>query len=144
MAGNTPTDVGKTLAGGIARSPTGKHPHGRGEDPRTTALCFEWSETPPRTWGRPGVRCIVGDYRRNTPTDVGKTCYSVCNNRYRRKHPHGRGEDSGCLGCLGSAWETPPRTWGRLPLDAVLHLVAGNTPTDVGKTLQEIPCKPKH
>jgi len=56
---NTPTDVGKTSSMAIIPVPSGKHPHGRGEDPDRTGVIQCQVETPPRTWGR---RCA-----RDTP-----------------------------------------------------------------------------
>ncbi len=75
-----------------------------------------------------------------------------------QKHPHGRGEDFHCVVCsalyeetphgrgedLAPLWEThnlietPPRAWGRLlgPDDQVV--LAGNTPTGVGKTVSGV------
>ena len=50
------------------------------------------------------------------------------------KHPHARGEDLLPYMGLEREAETPPRTWGRLELDALDELVVGNTPTHVGKT----------
>ena len=91
-------------------------------------------ETPPRAWGRPPEQRRLPVVPGNTPTGVGKTNSKPSQCAYRRKHPHGRGED------LRSRWrtrakaETPPRAWGRLPLAGVPVPVAGNTPTGVGKT----------
>ena len=49
---NTPTGVGKTLAGTGANNRVRKHPHGRGEDKRYIRLYNLPKETPPRAWGR--------------------------------------------------------------------------------------------
>ena len=51
-----------------------------------------------------------------------------------RKHPHVRGEDIPKVPLELFAPETPPRTWGRLPVSVDGKPVGGNTPTYVGKT----------
>ena len=71
-----------------------KHPHVRGENQQAIAPKLKKSETPPRAWGKPGVKELLVSLVRNTPTCVGKTvdagtCQSWC-----RKHPHVRGENS--------------------------------------------------
>ena len=90
---NTPTGVGKTRCKAWRISRFQKHPHGRGEDPMTTAEPFSIPETPPRAWGRPCSRFGKGLLVGNTPTGVGKTNGSVTESDVREKHPHGRGED---------------------------------------------------
>ncbi len=91
--GNTPTGVGKTHSRGLRASLAAKHPHGRGEDERAAHLDPVDGETPPRAWGRlPRMRPLPWS-RRNTPTGVGKTPYTLGYRRGTWKHPHGRGED---------------------------------------------------
>ena len=92
---NTPTCVGKTLAGLSSRHMPRKHPHVRGENRLITAARAHLSETPPRAWGKPleGVR--DHKYRRNTPTCVGKTLAARLSVRQGKKHPHVRGENAG-------------------------------------------------
>ena len=51
-ARNTPTGVGKTLAGFAGADDLRKHPHGRGEDAEQIAKDRKVAETPPRAWGR--------------------------------------------------------------------------------------------
>ena len=134
---NTPTDVGKTPPRHVPSLSGWKHPHGRGEDPDTQAECFSAVETPPRTWGRQDNSLEKSAPRRNTPTDVGKTPAEADLLCQGGKHPHGRGEDGWRTPCAPVRVETPPRTWGR-PVDvAKCHLMARNTPTDVGKTRQD-------
>ena len=91
---NTPTGVGKTAGLQLAFHPFEKHPHGRGEDAGELRDNSDLLETPPRAWGRRGLNgCGLG-WRRNTPTGVGKTSQPLGRASARRKHPHGRGEDS--------------------------------------------------
>ncbi len=131
---NTPTDVGKTARQCCRLDSLWKHPHGRGEDPSHASKPARSSETPPRTWGRPGTWATDEPRLRNTPTDVGKTKTSAATTIARKKHPHGRGEDRPCCDQRSGTPETPPRTWGRLFQGGDTAVDRGNTPTDVGKT----------
>ena len=70
-----------------------KHPHGRGEDYKYTALHAIPLETPPRAWGRRDIELYAATGNRNTPTGVGKTADVLHGHAVHRKHPHGRGED---------------------------------------------------
>ena len=55
-----------------------------------------------------------------------------------RKHPHGRGEDIAHRYSIDGRVETPPRAWGRLIIIICMGGVARNTPTGVGKTLEDL------
>ena len=74
---------------------------------------------------------------RNTPTCVGKTSDLEGMELAMQKHPHMRGEDSFRLEVRKKASETPPHAWGRQLIDGTLSLKDGNTPTCVGKTLND-------
>ena len=134
---NTPTCVGKTARNRSPRGRTGKHPHMRGEDAVLGRRRPPRRETPPHAWGRPyamhGNRVLFG----NTPTCVGKTRADLSAEKRTQKHPHMRGEDgwSGSLTRLRQ--ETPPHAWGRLILGIIIVALCGNTPTCVGKTLND-------
>ena len=111
---NTPTCVGKTLAGLGRFCGGGKHPHVRGEDVLADFAVALSTETPPRAWGRPPHTTCTTPPAGNTPTCVGKTgprCLRQCRGR---KHPHVRGEDTTAWSSACSVPETPPRAWGRL------------------------------
>ncbi len=71
----------------------------------------------------------------NTSTDVEKTKPPGKRSRCFRKHLHGRGEDCVCHVVQGRLAETPPRTWRRLAFKASAAALAGNTSTDVEKTI---------
>ncbi len=134
LAGNTPTGVGKTASPVKGWAPSQKHPHGRGEDLRTTVINGQYLETPPRAWGR-----LVGRVQRwlplgNTPTGVGKTQSQLIQACLGKKHPHGRGEDADDLMSASRYAETPPRAWGRRRCYPSGKHRDGNTPTGVGKT----------
>ena len=51
-----------------------------------------------------------------------------------RKHPHERGEDYFSRRMSARCRETPPRAWGRRPIQVLDTLPSRNTPTSVGKT----------
>ena len=92
------------------------------------------TETPPRAWGRLNRRRMAGTHLGNTPTGVGKTLRKALRTEAGRKHPHGRGEDQRHQLFEAIELETPPRAWGRQPLDKAQEPLEGNTPTGVGKT----------
>ena len=131
---NTPTGVGKTASGVVPFASPWKHPHGRGEDPRSVAGLWIVKETPPRAWGRRRKNQMLDWILRNTPTGVGKTPPSSRILLLPWKHPHGRGEDSRSRRGGGLALETPPRAWGRHDVKKPDGRAEGNTPTGVGKT----------
>ena len=136
--GNTPTGVGKTLPGSRWRWRSWKHPHGRGEDLMNNVVQVRKLETPPRAWGRQSRPDLARLQDGNTPTGVGKTSPYFCERSRPWKHPHGRGEDAGCVGIDASLQETPPRAWGRQVLAVWREGHTGNTPTGVGKTLKGV------
>ena len=111
-----------------------KHPHGRGEDDETLTGILGSLETPPRTWGRRPRSATMSEALRNTPTDVGKTARCAAVSPARKKHPHGRGEDTRTVSRVTQPSETPPRTWGRRSSTMNELSSIRNTPTDVGKT----------
>ena len=113
--GNTPTGVGKTVP--------------------SLRLLFLHVETPPRAWGRHVGRNASLNGGGNTPTGVGKTMKLSTSGRPARKHPHGRGEDSGRKTSSRHRLETPPRAWGRHYADSASIDYLRNTPTGVGKTV---------
>ena len=135
FSGNTPTGVGKTRPRATAHNPTGKHPHGRGEDDIHSEKLDGGEETPPRAWGRLDGTAIDSLHRGNTPTGVGKTTAKAYTPRSVEKHPHGRGEDPSFRNSARCPRETPPRAWGRHKSASFSAVVRRNTPTGVGKTI---------
>ena len=117
FGGNTPTCVGKTPEQGGVLNRGWKHPHMRGEDPIPVAM----------------PQGFLG----NTPTCVGKTQSWGGERCWMKKHPHMRGEDV-CGEPLRKSWvETPPHAWGRRQVHGGKRVRRGNTPTCVGKTLND-------
>ena len=131
---NTPTYVGKTIVFPPAVLRIRKHPHVRGEDQTEKHQSLTGRETPPRTWGRRGIRLPAVRLSGNTPTYVGKTEKGQLHRKRRQKHPHVRGEDAASIPKTLDILETPPRTWGRRREDSNSNGKSGNTPTYVGKT----------
>ena len=130
----------------VAGSPW-KHPHVRGEDIGPVVERLQKEETPPRAWGRQTEAKGILLEVRNTPTCVGKTFCGISKAFGSGKHPHVRGEDAGTEPDRGRKEETPPRAWGRLERADGLAGLKGNTPTCVGKTLQDphfLPLHQKH
>ena len=144
---NTPTGVGKTIGCIKKIPPSGKHPHGRGEDAASPLAQKKLLETPPRAWGRLPLRELDGIHVGNTPTGVGKTSCRRTDAECGRKHPHGRGEDRPRPPSRRKGTETPPRAWGRLGELRGAIAFLRNTPTGVGKTqaiLQPCSKRQKH
>ena len=135
VLGNTPTCVGKTTTVTVSYSLDQKHPHVRGEDWISPWLKGCATETPPRAWGRRAKNPSSRAMPRNTPTCVGKTPAADRGCRAHTKHPHVRGEDQFGGQDIAVVHETPPRAWGRLNVQGLLHPDLRNTPTCVGKTM---------
>ena len=135
--GNTPTCVGKTRGWTGGSRTAGKHPHMRGED-SAPLRPFLWKlETPPHAWGRRRSSRCAWQGRGNTPTCVGKTRMDRWTDMYVEKHPHMRGEDAHSTPYPNPVGETPPHAWGRLENRPINVALPGNTPTCVGKTLND-------
>ncbi len=139
QTGNTPTGVGKTIHSRHGGTNIEKHPHGRGEDLIWYLRVHLGMETPPRAWGRQGNSCVFYSAQGNTPTGVGKTAVKIDKLEGFGKHPHGRGEDKCALWWSRKKQETPPRAWGRHICIHLLDHFGRNTPTGVGKTLDQHP-----
>ena len=73
----------------------------------------------------------------NTPTCVGKTRPAFVVTVRNWKHPHMRGEDVLRLPVKAIIIETPPHAWGRRERELPCGVGDGNTPTCVGKTLND-------
>ena len=134
---NTPTCVGKTVAQEFRTGIHQKHPHVRGEDRSPAGGQPPEEETPPRAWGRLILQEENDASHRNTPTCVGKTPSVSRPISFMEKHPHVRGEDAKTDLKRSRRSETPPRAWGRHPLYGMAMFRDRNTPTCVGKTVQD-------
>ena len=78
-----------------------------------------------------------GQNARNTPTCVGKTYRMGWVHEEIWKHPHMRGEDSMNHDIAVAVAETPPHAWGRRFRCVLIFYGNRNTPTCVGKTLND-------
>ncbi len=134
---NTPTCVGKTSSQKPHAPPHRKHPHVCGEDSKVDIEQVYGYETPPRVWGRRAVEVQFLNRDGNTPTCVGKTLEVQLDAAPRGKHPHVCGEDDAVAVTIGESTETPPRVWGRPVRGGVSGVRFGNTPTCVGKIINE-------
>ena len=155
---NTPTCVGKTHPTEVGKRTAWKHPHMRGEDQVQMIQQLSDAETPPHAWGRRLYGTIEGLFCRNTPTCVGKTIPEVKAIYGDGKHPHMRGEDKPLVQRRAACRETPPHAWGRPDEKSIYFVTEGetpphawgrliciycdiclcrNTPTSVGKTLND-------
>ena len=132
---NTSTDVEKTSARSAPCADRWKHLHGRGEDARLADKAECNLETPPRTWRRLTKVVTHAHKAGNTSTDVEKTKSSVTLLPRQGKHLHGRGEDQRPVSFVVPISETPPRTWRRRVMRFESTQKAGNTSTDVEKTI---------
>ncbi len=109
----------------------------RGEDGKQGNVNFTEVETPPHAWGRLLYPLKGLGRLRNTPTCVGKTPSVGVGRGPRGKHPHMRGEDNSRIGDSIGRQETPPHAWGRHDLNTIHQNLLRNTPTCVGKTVDE-------
>ena len=128
--------MGKTSTAYAPPSPTGKHPHLRGENPYSGTFIPTLWETSPPAWGKLEVRgrnlLAVG----NIPTCVGKTLSTTRAISRRWKHPHLRGENRTLTVGSSIASETSPPAWGKLDVAEVRAAYTRNIPTCVGKTYE--------
>ena len=129
--------MGKTPSVGVGRGPRGKHPHMRGEDGVSAIGTKIYVETPPHAWGRHPNFTLFLKQLGNTPTCVGKTDYTRWMSAHIQKHPHMRGEDSESMSVFYYKRETPPHAWGRHSDYLYFDMAERNTPTCVGKTLND-------
>ncbi len=109
----TPTCVGKTLPQEFPPVLIPVHPHMRGEDRCGGSRLNVTSGSPPHAWGRLpqfGGSC---QFRRFTPTCVGKTRIPQRKSSGFPVHPHMRGEDHRKPVAQISKVGSPPHAWGR-------------------------------
>ena len=133
----TPTCVGKTPAPAVTRRTRAVHPHVCGEDCYGGIGGGRTDGSPPRVWGRPVRPELPRDFRRFTPTCVGKTGCPGRPAAARAVHPHVCGEDSSALIAISAANGSPPRVWGRPEEFPAPGRAPRFTPTCVGKTGDE-------
>ncbi len=69
---------------------------------------------------------------------MGKTLTLLNTDGHIRKHPHAHGEDLQIGGAGIDNRETPPRSWGRHNVHKYIKTISRNTPTLMGKTMNEI------
>ena len=126
--------MGKTSTAYAPPSPTGKHPHLRGENPYSGTFIPTLWETSPPAWGKLRERVLDSITAGNIPTCVGKTKTKVFQFKPWGKHPHLRGENRTLTVGSSIASETSPPAWGKHSLPKGRNDSLGNIPTCVGKT----------
>ena len=130
----TPTCVGKTCAIVTKECLVSVHPHVCGENLNELDSGHAIVGSPPRVWGKLGLRVVWIPAIRFTPTCVGKTCQCIGKQPDLAVHPHVCGENLTSFASHSSASGSPPRVWGKLLRGAGLDNDLRFTPTCVGKT----------
>ncbi len=130
----TPTRVGTTLDSSRDCCRVAVHPHACGDDGCSTRREPSANGSPPRVWGRlpPFSESITTT--RFTPTRVGTTRRQEGRAVGLAVHPHACGDDPFIEAPLALPRGSPPRVWGRLPLQPFLLDTPRFTPTRVGTT----------
>ena len=126
--------MGKTSTAYAPPSPTGKHPHLRGENPYSGTFIPTLWETSPPAWGKLRERVLDSITAGNIPTCVGKTLVAFSRLSCLSKHPHLRGENSSAISRKIGVAETSPPAWGKPHSNSGFVHCFGNIPTCVGKT----------
>ena len=110
------------------------HPHVRGEDPGNTTAYATPYGSPPRAWGGQTPRSPSSEWRRLTPTCVGRTGAPGPLAGAPTAHPHVRGEDNDPKSWPQAPSGSPPRAWGGPVRDVQTWLNKRLTPMCVGRT----------
>jgi len=129
----TPTGVGKRRDARDPACAAKVHPHGRGEKGIVVGLAAENVGSPPRAWGKDDHRARGRAVRGFTPTGVGKRSPRSRSMARTAVHPHGRGEKWTRSRRTGDGPGSPPRAWGKVPVEPVSTVNDRFTPTGVGK-----------
>ena len=137
----TPTRVG-TTRGSVRRVATSTvHPHSRGDHFLIRHPAYSSSGSPPLAWGPPSVEERRVGQLRFTPTRVGTTDDSAHPTSHPAVHPHSRGDhQSAVSGAIVEAG-SPPLAWGPPPDAIELTDDLRFTPTRVGTTTCDGPCR---
>ena len=93
----TPTGVGTIRRSSLIRRSSSVHPHGRGDNAKTS-LAIGWiNGSPPRAWGQFAAKNGVESQKRFTPTGVGTIAPQTKAAAGDPVHPHGRGDNSSAV-----------------------------------------------
>ena len=88
----TPTGVGTMAVLSLLHAQMAVHPHGRGDNRRSSARVRRRPGSPPRAWGQYARYRSSADAARFTPTGVGTMAFSARSAAAKPVHPHGRGD----------------------------------------------------
>ncbi len=114
----TPTGVGTTRGRTTGRGVTAVHPHGCGDNCRSTLNPFAYSGSPPRVWGQRQYVAVIIRLARH----------------WRPVHPHGCGDNAIRIKPAICKVGSPPRVWGQRLYRLDCIGVRRFTPTGVGTT----------
>ena len=135
----TPTGVGTIVARGIFALSRPVHPHGRGDNRRTSRGCRRCCGSPPRAWGQCYRRHYRSGAARFTPTGVGTMSTRRRCTACTTVHPHGRGDNRYRSSADAALVGSPPRAWGQSTAGARPTRVRRFTPTGVGTMRRRCP-----
>ncbi len=130
----TPTRVGKSCNAVRNKSSASVHPHPRGEINDAAATCTNVRGSPPPAWGNHQLIAILKQFRRFTPTRVGKSLSGGSADGGGGVHPHPRGEIIPSAPTLAPAAGSPPPAWGNQSPVMPVEIQIRFTPTRVGKS----------
>ena len=126
--------MGKTSTAYAPPSPTGKHPHLRGENQVSSWIGLYFGETSPPAWGKLRERVLDSITAGNIPTCVGKTgAVEADGVTDEETSPPAWGKLQASSPVEDSV-ETSPPAWGKLKKKRRLRAMCRNIPTCVGKT----------
>jgi len=108
----TPTCVGTFDARGWPQNPALVHPHVRGDIQMSGFLSRASVGSPPRAWGHFSFSPLVLVFVGFTPTCVGTFTKVLKNGRWKRVHPHVRGDILRPSPRIAVPVGSPPRAWG--------------------------------
>ena len=131
----TPTGVGTIGISAPPHQRTTVHPHGRGDNLVAAAAEGVNTGSPPRAWGQSDCGGAVDLGERFTPTGVGTIFRTYEYAQSVTVHPHGRGDNFGCIVQQFRRRGSPPRAWGQCSSQDRRAEERRFTPTGVGTIL---------
>ena len=107
-----PTGVGNSTCATAAHPGWSVHPHGCGEQPRTTSSILYIHGSSPRVWGTGHCLYLRVRISRFIPTGVGNSGLVIFLSFLTPVHPHGCGEQHQLCRCSSLRSGSSPRVWG--------------------------------
>ena len=128
----TPTGVGTICTWARRHQTLAVHPHGRGDNARTTRERQTDAGSPPQAWGQCARPRPHHPARRFTPTGVGTINRTITHHATHAVHPHRRGDNLSIVNAGEDRNGSPPQAWGQLNWSEVADEDVRFTPTGVG------------